>query len=83
MSRVPERTVPANQAGLRSGLFWRTFFLLALLLIGCIIAWLQTFRALEFEPRTLQSAQQNSYPHLFDFSFFLSVDPLMICPPSQ
>jgi two-component system, OmpR family, osmolarity sensor histidine kinase EnvZ len=39
-------------------LFWRTFFLLALLLVGCIVAWLQTFRALEFEPRTLQSAQQ-------------------------
>src|SRR5690606_21469453 len=28
------------------------------LLLGCIIAWLQTFRALEFEPRSLQSAQQ-------------------------
>ena len=39
-------------------LFWRTFFLLSLLLVGCIVAWLQTFRALEFEPRTLQSAQQ-------------------------
>ena len=39
-------------------LFWRTFFLLALLLLGCIVAWLQTFRALEFEPRSLQSAQQ-------------------------
>jgi two-component system, OmpR family, osmolarity sensor histidine kinase EnvZ len=39
-------------------LFWRTFFFLSLLLLGCILAWLQTFRALEFEPRTLQSAQQ-------------------------
>lgn len=39
-------------------LFWRTFFMLSLLLVGCIIAWLQTFRALEFEPRALQSAQQ-------------------------
>lgn len=39
-------------------LFWRTFFFLALLLLGCIVAWLQTFRALEFEPRTIQSAQQ-------------------------
>jgi two-component system osmolarity sensor histidine kinase EnvZ len=39
-------------------LFWRTFFLLSLLLLGCIVAWLQTFRALEFVPRTLQSAQQ-------------------------
>ena len=39
-------------------LFWRTFFFLALLLVGCIVAWLQTFRALEYEPRALQSAQQ-------------------------
>ncbi len=39
-------------------LFWRTFIMLSLLLIGCFFAWLQTFRALEFEPRTLQSAQQ-------------------------
>ncbi|MGE0329626.1 MAG: ATP-binding protein [Ramlibacter sp.] len=39
-------------------LFWRTFFLLALLLIGSIVAWLQTFRALEFEPRAVQTAQQ-------------------------
>lgn len=39
-------------------LFWRTFFMLAMLLLGCIVAWLQTFRALEFEPRVLQSAQQ-------------------------
>ncbi|MBP8138495.1 MAG: HAMP domain-containing protein [Alicycliphilus sp.] len=39
-------------------LFWRTFFLLGLLLVGCMLAWLQTLRALELEPRTLQSAQQ-------------------------
>ena len=39
-------------------LFWRTFFFLTLLLVGCIVAWLQTFRALEYEPRALQSAQQ-------------------------
>lgn len=39
-------------------LFWRTFFFLALLLFGSIIAWLQTFRALESEPRAVQNAQQ-------------------------
>lgn len=39
-------------------LFWRTFFFLALLLVVCIVTWLQTFRALEYEPRALQSAQQ-------------------------
>ena len=39
-------------------LFWRTFLFLALLLFGSIVAWLQTFRALESEPRAMQSAQQ-------------------------
>ena len=39
-------------------LFWRTFFFLALLLFGSIIAWLQTFRTLETEPRAIQNAQQ-------------------------
>ena len=39
-------------------LFWRTFFLLALLLLGSIAAWLQTLRVLEFEPRAIQTAQQ-------------------------
>ncbi len=39
-------------------LFWRTFLLLGALLVGSGLAWLQTFRALEFEPKALQSAQQ-------------------------
>ncbi len=39
-------------------LFWRTFFFLALLLFGSIVAWLQTYRWLESEPRAIQSAQQ-------------------------
>jgi len=39
-------------------LFWRTFFLLALLLLGSILAWLQTLHSLEFEPRAMQTAQQ-------------------------
>ena len=39
-------------------LFWRTFVLIALLLASGVIAWTQTFRALEFEPRTTQAAQQ-------------------------
>jgi two-component system osmolarity sensor histidine kinase EnvZ len=63
-----EATTPAPLESLRAAreqrsrmglnLFWRTFFLLALLLAGSILAWLQTLRALEFEPRTLHSAQQ-------------------------
>ena len=39
-------------------LFWRTFVLISLLLLGSIAAWLQTLRALELEPRALQTAQQ-------------------------
>ena len=39
-------------------LFWRTFLLLALLLAGSIWSWVQTLRALEFEPRAAHTAQQ-------------------------
>jgi two-component system osmolarity sensor histidine kinase EnvZ len=39
-------------------LFWRTFILLAILLLGSILAWLQTLRSLELEPRAVQTAQQ-------------------------
>jgi two-component system osmolarity sensor histidine kinase EnvZ len=41
-------------------LFWRTFFLLALLLAGGIVAWVQTLRAMEFEPRAVAAAQQTA-----------------------
>jgi two-component system osmolarity sensor histidine kinase EnvZ len=39
-------------------LFWRTFMLLGALLGFGIFSWVQTFRALEFEPRAVQAAQQ-------------------------
>jgi two-component system osmolarity sensor histidine kinase EnvZ len=60
-SPTPLETAPAplelrQRRGLN--LFWRTFFFLALLLFGSIVAWLQTYRALESEPRVIQSAQQ-------------------------
>ncbi|MBK9572899.1 MAG: HAMP domain-containing protein [Rhodoferax sp.] len=59
---APLGTMPAelSRAPKRVGLslFWRTFFLLALLLLGSILAWLQTLRALDFEPRAIQTAQQ-------------------------
>ncbi len=41
-------------------LFWRTFFLLAILLAGGVLAWVQTLSALEFEPRAVQAAQQTA-----------------------
>ncbi|MEN9383054.1 MAG: hypothetical protein RL323_197 [Pseudomonadota bacterium] len=46
------------QTGRGVSLFWRTFILLSVLLLGSITGWVQAFRTLEFEPRALQSAQQ-------------------------
>ena len=60
-SPAPLETAPAQlEMRPRRGfsLFWRTFFFLALLLLGSIVAWLQTYRSLESEPRAIQSAQQ-------------------------
>ena len=48
--------MPRQSVGL--SLFSRTFFLLAVLLGAGIFAWVQTLRALEFEPRAVPSAQQ-------------------------
>jgi two-component system osmolarity sensor histidine kinase EnvZ len=56
---VPDGSPPALPLGtVALSLFWRTFFLLAILLVGGVFAWVQTFRALEFEPRAVQSAKQ-------------------------
>lgn len=52
------REAQAGKARVGLNLFWRTFFLLAILLAGSILAWLQTLRALELEPRALHTAQQ-------------------------
>lgn len=43
---------------LASGLFWRTFFLLAFLITASLVAWLTGFRAIEREPRAQQVAAQ-------------------------
>lgn len=48
----------ASRRALGLTLFTRTFFLLALLLGAGIFAWVQTLRALELEPRSVQAAQQ-------------------------
>ena len=48
--RVPTDVLHADmpkRKGVALSLFWRTFFLLALLLGGGIFAWVQTLRALE------------------------------------
>ncbi|MBB1077900.1 HAMP domain-containing protein [Rhodoferax sp. 4810] len=60
-----ELTMPAplddgGQPKTRLGisLFWRTFFLLSVLLIGSVIAWTQTLLEMELEPRAVQTANQ-------------------------
>lgn len=59
-SKTARRTRSYRPSPLGFSLFWRTFFLLAILLAGGVMAWLQTLRALEFEPRAVQAAQQTA-----------------------
>lgn len=48
-----------NRLGwLKSGLFWRTFFLLAFLITASILAWVASFRMVERTPRAQQMAAQ-------------------------
>ena len=54
--RILRRQLPPGWPGI--SLFWRSWLALALILLGCMLAWLQSYRALEFEPRALQSARQ-------------------------
>jgi two-component system osmolarity sensor histidine kinase EnvZ len=39
-------------------LFWRTFFLLSVLLLGCMLAWLQTLKSLQYEAHSLEVAKE-------------------------
>ena len=48
----------SREGGTGWSLFWRTFLLLAVLLLVSILAWLQTLRAFELNPRAIQTAQQ-------------------------
>ncbi len=41
-----------------TSLLWRTFFIIAFLLVLSVLAWIQIFRIYEREPRSLQIAQQ-------------------------
>ena len=45
-------------SGLRSGLFWRTFFLLAFLIATSMGAWVASFHVVERTPRGEQVAAQ-------------------------
>jgi two-component system osmolarity sensor histidine kinase EnvZ len=56
---MPEGPVPEKlPRRLKLSLFWRTFFLLALLILFSSLAWLQMFRTQEYEPRILRNAHQ-------------------------
>ena len=58
---VPLETAPApleSRPRLGLSLFWRTFFMLALLLLGSSVGWYQMFRTLEYEPRVIDNARQ-------------------------
>lgn len=51
-------TTSAKQPKHSVSLFWRTFLILGLLLLGSNFAWFKTFQKLEEEPNAVQSAQQ-------------------------
>jgi two-component system osmolarity sensor histidine kinase EnvZ len=49
---------PDRLTWFRSGLFWRTFVLLAFLIMGSMAAWVASLRVVEREPRAEQLANQ-------------------------
>ncbi|MGA2549806.1 MAG: ATP-binding protein [Burkholderiaceae bacterium] len=53
----PELDVPAAGPNGPGGVFWRTFFLIAILIGVSLGAWYQSFRILERTPRAQQAAQ--------------------------
>ncbi len=60
---APTEPQPGAESSRQTGgkgisLFSRTFLLLGALLLGSVLAWFQTLRTLEEEPRAVQSAQQ-------------------------
>ncbi len=55
---VPDDAPDENKRRLKLSLFWRTFVLLAMLILFSSLAWLQLFRTQEYEPRIMRNAQQ-------------------------
>ena len=49
---------PQTPRRLKLSLFWRTFVLLAMLILFSSLAWLQLFRTQEYEPRIMRNAHQ-------------------------
>ncbi len=57
-------------------LFWRTFFLLTLLLLGSLLGWLQTLSAIESEGRAMETAQEVASQVKLSRAALLSSDPI-------
>lgn len=57
-SSPPSQAISARLAWLRSGLFWRTFFLLAFLIMASLATWVASLRIVERAPRAEQLANQ-------------------------
>ena len=55
---APAPAAKARQRPFSVSLFWRTFVLLGLLLVGSATGWYQLFRTLEYEPRVIDNARQ-------------------------
>jgi two-component system, OmpR family, osmolarity sensor histidine kinase EnvZ len=53
-----KRLAPVQLAWLKSGLLWRTFFLLAFLIAISMVAWVASYRVVERTPRANQIAAQ-------------------------
>ncbi|WP_394789536.1 ATP-binding protein [Rhodoferax sp.] len=80
-SPAPLEMLPNNKSHLSRqmvvvSLFWRTFFLLAALLMGSMLAWLLTLRALDFTPRAIQTAQQIASQVNLSRAALMHVDPI-------
>lgn len=58
MASRPDAVIAQRLTWLRSGLFWRTFFLLAFLIAASMAAWVASFRVVERTPRGEQIAAQ-------------------------
>ena len=54
----PAKSVASRLSWLKSGLLWRTFFLLAFLIAASMAAWVTSFRMVERAPRGQQIAAQ-------------------------
>ena len=58
VSQLEQAALGKSPLRLQLSLFWRTFFLLALLMLCSSLAWLQMYRTQEVEPRILRNAHQ-------------------------